>query len=85
MKRAAIILLAFWCISSYHLNYAMMKNGVGFYNNDLHHVWMEGCVERQGPSRHGRQVLWWASPVTAVLSGVQMLMDSTIPPETDNE
>ena len=89
MKRAAIFLLVCWCISSYHLNYVMMKNGVGFYNNDPQHVWHEGGLEsgvrRQGPSGGGRHISFWLSPITAVLSGVQMLMDSTIPPETDNE
>ncbi len=80
MKKAAIVLLALWCVGSYPLNYAMMKKGTGFYDNDPNHEWSVGeHAMPPGPSRTDRFVCFVLSPVTALPSGLLALTDGTIP------
>lgn len=80
MKKAAIVLFVLWCISSYPLNYAMMKGGTGFYNNDPNREWRVGLRDpERGPSRGGRFVLFLLSPVITLPSGLLALTDGTIP------
>lgn len=80
MKKAAIILLIFWCVSSYPLNYVMMKRGTGFYNNDPDYEWyLASPAYKQGPSREGRFWCFVASPVITPACGLMALTDGTIP------
>ncbi len=81
MKKTAIVLFVLWCISSYPLNYAMMKRGTGFYNNDPNHEWrVLKDSPQQGPSRAGRFIYFAISPVTALPSSLLAFIDGTIPP-----
>ena len=73
-----------FCLAMYPCNFAMMKTGVGVYNNDPLHEWFLG--ENQiGPSPMLRSISLVLSPVFAPLNGLHWLVESTYegidPPE----
>ena len=73
-------------LASYPANYAIMKAGVGGYNNDPKCEWRDGEGKfHHGPSVLARSCLLVISPLSAPVSGIVWIAQTTASPQADTD
>lgn len=73
------ILVLCYVVASYPVNWHMMKDGMGWYDNNPDRVWMDGWKEMKGPDYCSRTFALVFSPFVVPFNGLYHLVRMTGP------